>query len=294
VRKLCFVSCFAITSAFGAGSLRVDTNLVLVPVSVTDAHARSVIGLEKSTFHVFDGNKERPVVQFTSEDQPVSIGIVFDASASMADKIEKSRMAVAEFINSANPEDEFFLLEFRDRPELTAPFTSDPEEIRSQLATVQPQGHTALVDSLYLALDYMSHAHHQRKAILVISDGGENGSRYAVSELRRLARERDVWIYAIGIYGNRTAFLPEEEAQGPELLAAIAEPTGGREVPIYNLNDLTSAAAQIGRELRNQYMLGYVAPNQDGKYHRIVVKAQGRGLRVTARSGYYAAGDPQK
>jgi VWFA-related protein len=288
VRKACVGTWFAIMSAFGAEVLRVDTNLVLVPVSVTDAHSRSVTGLEKSTFRVFDDRTERPVVQFSSEDQPVSIGIVCDVSASMAGKIEKSRMAVDEFIHTANPEDEFFLLEFRDRPELTVPFTSDPQEIRGRLAIAQPQGHTALLDSLYLALDYVSQAHYQRKAILVISDGGENGSRYAVSELRRLARERDVWIYAIGIYGNRTAFLPEEEAQGPELLAAIAEPTGGREVPIYDLNDLTSAAAQIGRELRNQYLLGYVAPNQDGKYHRIVVKAQGHGLRVSARPGYYS------
>lgn len=278
----------AVVGAYGAGTLRVDTNLVLVPVTVTDAQNRSITGLERPQFRIFEDGAERPVVQFSSEDAPVSVGIVFDASGSMRDKLEKSREAVSRFIAAANPEDEFFLLEFSNHPELTVPFTTDARQIRERLAAAEPRGKTALLDSISQALRYMKGARHPRKALLVISDGGDNDSRYAAAEIRTIVRETGTWVYAIGIYHAREAFLPEEEVLGPQLLANIAEATGGRHVPVFQPAELPAAAARIGRELRQQYLLGYIAANQDGKYHRIRVKAEGRGLHVSARPGYYA------
>jgi len=286
------IALLAAINACAAATLHVDTNLVLVPVFVTDTHQRSITRLDRSAFRVFDGAAERPVVQFSAEDVPVSIGIVFDASASMRGKLEKSREAVTRFLETANPEDEFLLLSFQDRPQLAVPLTQDSRLIRERMQAMEPRGHTALLDAVYLALEQMKDARHQRRAILILSDGGDNESRFTVSELRTTMREAGVWIYALGIYDARETFFAEEEQRGPSLLAAITEPSGGRQIPVFNLNELPAAAAQIGGELRNQYLLAYVAPQPDGKYHRIQVKTTSRGLHISARPGYYAPASP--
>ncbi len=277
------------------GNIRVDTTLVLIPVTVTDPLNRFVTGLDKDNFRLFEDKKEQKVTQFSSEDAPLSVGVVFDASGSMGSKLEKSRQAVAQFFRTANPEDEFFLVQFNDRAELVQPFTRNLEEIQNRLTFTQSKGKTALLDSIYLALHQMKRAKNPRKALLVISDGGDNNSRYTEGEIKNLVREADVQIYAIGIYEpmgsrGRTA----EEMAGPGLLTDIAEQTGGRQFPVDNLNELPDVAAKIGIELRNQYILGYTPENQDhdGKYRRVQVKlVQPRGLpplRAFWRMGYYA------
>jgi len=213
----------------------------------------------------------------------------------MGQKLDKSRQAVSQFFKTANPEDEFFLVEFNDRPELVNSFTSSLEEIQNKLTFTQSKGRTALLDAIYLALHTMKKAHNPRKALLIISDGGDNSSRYTESEIKNLVREADVQIYAIGIFEpigarGRTA----EELSGPGLLSEMAEQTGGRHFPVENLNDLPDIAAKIGIELRNQYLLGYKPTNsgRDGKYRRVQVKlVQPRGLpplRASWRLGYYA------
>jgi len=276
-------------------NIRVDTNLVLIPVTVTDPLNRFVTGLEREHFRLFEDKTEQKVSHFASEDAPLSVGLVFDTSGSMGSKLAKSRQAVAQFFKTANPEDEFFLVQFNDRPELAHNFTHSVEEIQNKLTFTQAKGRTALLDAVYLAFHTMRKAKNSRKALIIVSDGGDNSSRYTESEIKKLVREADVQIYAIGIFEpiasrGRTA----EELAGPGLLSEITEQTGGRHFPIDNLNDLPDVAAKISIELRNQYILGYSPTNQerDGKYRRVQVKlVQPRGLpplRAFWRLGYYA------
>jgi Ca-activated chloride channel family protein len=278
-----------------SGSIRVDTTLVPIPVTVTDPLNRFVTGLEKEHFRLYEDKVEQKISYFSSEDAPISIGLVFDTSGSMGVKLQKSRQAVAQLLKTANPEDEFFLVQFSDRPELTLPFTRDIDEIQNRLTFVQSKGRTALLDGIYLAINQMKKAHNPRKALVVISDGGDNSSRYTESEIKNLVREADVQIYAIGIFEpasarGRTA----EELAGPSLLSEIAEQTGGRHFPVDNLNELPDIAERIGIELHNQYVLFYMPTNsaKDGKYRHVQVKlVQPKGLpplRAYWRLGYYA------
>jgi VWFA-related protein len=279
----------------GSANLRVDTNLVLIPVSVTDPLNRVVTGLERENFKIFEDKIEQDIRQFGSEDAPLSIGLVFDTSNSMGAKLQKSRQAAAQFFKTANPEDEFFLVQFNDRPEMVVPFTPNPEEIQNRLTFTQAKGRTALLDGVYLAMNQMKKAKNPRKAILVLSDGGDNSSRYTESEIKNLVREADVQIYAIGIFETIGARgHTAEELSGPGLLTELAEQTGGRHFPVENINDLPDIAAKIGIELRNQYLIGYSPKNQerDGKYRRVQVKlVQPRGypnLKPVWRQGYHA------
>lgn len=276
--------------------IRVDTTVVLIPVTVTDPLNRFVTGLEKEHFKVFEDKVEQQLSYFASEDAPLSIGLVFDTSGSMGSKMSKARQAVAQFFKTANPEDEFFLVQFNDRPELIQDFTTNLEDIQNRLTFTQAKGRTALLDAVYMALFNMKKkARNPRKALLIISDGGDNSSRYTESEVRNLVREADVQIYAIGIFEpissrGRTA----EELSGPGLLNELAEQTGGRHFAVENPNELPDVAAKIGIELRNQYLLGYSPINKerDGKYRKVLVKLVAPKrmppLRAFFRQGYYA------
>lgn len=275
--------------------IRVEKELVLINVTVTDPLNRFVTGLEKQHFRLFEDKVEQTITQFSSEDAPISIGLVFDTSGSMGPKLQKSRQAAAEFFKTANPADEFFLVQFNDRPELSVPFTTDTDKLQSTLAFTQSKGRTALLDSVYLAMHEMKKAHNPRKALLIISDGGDNSSRYTETEIKNAVREADVQIFAIGIFeslGNRGR--TPEEAAGPGLLNELAEQTGGREYAVENVAELPDIAAKIGTELRNEYILGYTPKNRerDGKYRRVQVKLnQPRGLpplKAYFRLGYYA------
>jgi len=276
-------------------NIRVDTTLVQIPVTVTDPLNRFVTGLEAENFRVFEDKSEQKLVQFSNEDAPLAIGIVFDCSGSMGNKLEKSRQAVSQFFKTANPDDEFFLVEFNDNPTMVSGFTHNPEQIQNKLTFTQSKGKTALLDGIVMAMNEMKKAKNPRKALLVISDGGDNNSRYTEGEIKNRVKEADVQVYAIGIYEpaqsrGRTA----EELSGPSLLTEVAEQTGGRQFPVENLNELPDVATKIGIELRNQYVLFYAPSNRerDGKYRRVQVKlVQPKGLpplRAFWRTGYYA------
>lgn len=278
-----------------APNIRVDTNLVQINVTVTTPLGQVVTAMEKEHFRLFEDKQEQKIVSFSSEEAPLTIGLVFDMSGSMGNKLHKSRQAAAQFFKTSNPEDEFFLVTFNEQPNLTVPLTHNTEEIQNRLAFTQAKGRTALLDGVYMAMSQMKKAKNPRKAILILSDGGDNSSRYTESEIRNLVRESDVQIYAIGIFEpvssrGRTA----EELSGPSLLGEMAEQTGGRHFPVENLNDLPDIAAKIGVELRSQYIIGYSPSNlqRDGKYRRVEVKlVQPRGLpplRAYYRTGYYA------
>jgi len=272
--------------------IKVDVNLVLVPVSIVDPMNRQVTGLDKQNFVLFEGKERQELLHFSSEDAPVSLGAIFDVSGSMASKIERAREAVLEFFKTANPQDEFFMIAFADKPEEVTDFTQSVEDIQGRLVYTVPKGRTALLDAIYLGLSKMREAKYGKKALLIISDGGDNHSRYTESEIKNLVKESDVQIYAIGIYDHY--FPTEEERLGPQLLSDITELTGGRAFSIDNPNDLADVATKIGIELRNQYVLGYrpTNPVHDGKWHKIRVKlTPPKGLpplRVYAKTGYYA------
>jgi len=271
-------------------TLRVDTNLVLIPVSVNDPLNRPVSGLDKENFRIYDDRVEQEITQFAMDDEPVAVGLVFDTSGSMGDKLKRSRMAAREFFRTANPEDEFFLIEFDNSPRLEVPLTQDTGKIESQLVFSRSKGSTALLDAIYLGLHEMKKSKRTKKALLVISDGGDNHSRYTVNEVRNIVRESDVLIYAIGVFGGGTS---AEEFGGPGLLSHIAEQTGGR---LYEANpvELPDIALRIGIDLRNRYVLGYTPsnPRRYGKLHSVLVTVlPPRGLpklRAHWRTGYYA------
>jgi Ca-activated chloride channel homolog len=272
--------------------LKVDVDMVLVPVTITDPMNRLVTGLEKENFQLFEGNSAQDIRSFSSEDAPVSLGVIFDSSGSMSSKMDRAKDAVIEFFKTANPQDEFFMITFNDEPEEVTDFTSSVDEIQNKLVFAIPRRRTALLDAIYMGMSKMRQAKYAKKALLIISDGGDNHSRYTEGEIRSTVKEGDVMIYAIGIYDRY--FASQEERLGPGLLSDITELTGGRAFTIDNPNDLADVATKIGIELRNQYVLGYRPSKitRDGKWRKIKVKLlPPKGLpplRVYARTGYYA------
>ncbi len=272
--------------------MRVDVDLVLVPVTVTDPMSRLVTGLEKENFILLDNGEPQAIEHFSSEDAPISLGVIFDTSGSMAHKVEKARAAVVEFLKTANPQDEFFLISFSDKPTLISDFTNSVEAVQGRLMYMVPKGRTALLDAIYLGIAKMRRARWQRKALLIISDGGDNRSRYTENELKAMVKEADVQIYAMGIFDRNPR--SSEEQYGPQLLSEVSEVTGGRSYTVDDLNELGDVAEKIGMELRNQYVLGYrpAKPSRDGKWRKVRVKLippQGSPqLSVYAKTGYYA------
>jgi|SRR5579862_1064127 len=277
----------------GLSVIKTDVHLVLVPVSVTDGRQRFVTGLTRDNFEVFEGKKAQTIQNFSSEDVPVSIGIILDTSGSMKDKWDRLRDAVNQFCDAANPEDEFFMVQFADEPRLTNDFTMSSEDLERELIFAQPKGRTSLLDAIRMGLFKMKQAKYGKRALLIISDGGDNHSRYSERDIRSMAKEADVMIYSIGLFDR---YMPTpEEVRGPGLLSEIAEPTGGQAFTLDTPNEMPAVARHIGMELRNQYVLGY-RPQQaphDGKWHKISVRLRLPKkfyfLQARARSGYYAA-----
>lgn len=275
--------------------ISVSVNMVMVSVTVTDPYDRIVTGLDESNFEVSDDKVPQRIVSFSTEDAPISVGMVFDSSGSMSDKIQKSREAAMEFFKTSNPQDEFMLINFNERPNLISGFTSKFSNIEDRMLSVKAGGKTALLDAIYLGMTEMRKATSNRKALLIISDGGDNHSRYTVRDVKQLVRESDVEIYAVGIFEplasrGRTP----EEAAGPGLLSELAEASGGRIFSVEDADELPDIAEKISIELRNQYVIGYKPSNlvHDGRWRRIHVKLDPpRGLpplQVYARTGYYA------
>ena len=295
---LIFSSAFLLPSCFQAQTgtgrdLRVESDLVLVPVTVSDPYNHPVKGLTKDSFRVFDDGVEQTITHFSMDDAPVAIGMVFDNSASMRFRLDRARMAAAAFFRIANPEDEYFLVQFNNSARLAVPLTQDLDELERRITQARPAGHTALLDAIYLALNEMKHSHLRRKALLIVSDGGDNASRYTEREVERLLRESDVVIYSIGIFAPLNRRRPIEELNGPALLRKISERSGGRLIPVIDTIQLPYMAVKVGIEMRNRYVLGYAPANirDDGHYHRVQVKLSvppGQPLYATWRDGYYA------
>jgi Ca-activated chloride channel homolog len=277
------------------GTIHFDVDLALVNVTVTDPYNRLVTGLEPDNFRVFEDSIEQEVVTFSAEDVPISIGVIFDFSGSMSNKVGKAREAALQFFKTANPQDEFFLVSFNERAELTSSFTNSVEDLQSRMMLTAPKGRTALLDAIYLGLSQMRGAHNAKRALLILSDGGDNHSRYNESDIKRLVKEADTQLYAIGIfdplgYRNRSP----EELGGPSLLSEVTEMTGGRVFAVEKLDELPDIASKIGMELRKQYVLGYRPSNKahDARWRKLKIKLRApKGLpplSVYSKTGYYA------
>ena len=275
--------------------LKKDVNLVLVPVTITDPLNQVVPGLEKENFVLMENKQPQQIRYFSTEDAPISVGVIFDVSASMSDKMDKARKAIVEFFRTANSQDEFFIVTFSERPQLLVDFTSSLEEIENRLEYAEPAGPTSLLDAIYLGIQHMHRARYERKALLIISDGGDNHSRYTQDEIVSMVRESDVQIFGMGIFARHQT--TPEEAQGPLLLGAISGATGGQTYFIGSPKELPDAATKISIALRNQYLIGYRPADlkRDGKWRKIKVKVKppegSPSLHVYAKSGYYASAE---
>jgi len=281
-------------------SIRVDSSLVLIPAHVTTAIGGSVTNLTKDDFRLFEDYIEQKITHFSQDDAPISIGLLFDVSGSMRDKMRKASEAAAAFFKTANPDDEFFLIEFGDRAKLTVPFTVDSDQIYRKIAGIKPFGRTSLLDAIHLALAQMKGARNSRRALVIFSDGGDNCSRRTSGQIKNALVESDVQLYAMGIFDPEASrrHTPEER-DGPKLLDELAAQTGGRDYPVNDLDQLPAISARISKDLRGEYLLGYspAGAARDGKYHRVRVTlaapADARQLRTYYRQGYYALTEPR-
>ena len=276
--------------------IRSNVDLVTVPVTITDNLNRPVVGLDQDNFQLFEDKKPQEIRHFSNEDTPVSIGLIVDMSGSMHDKVNRIKDAVTAFCKEANPQDEFFIITFADSPRLVTDFTSNIDQVPSDLLLPHPKGRTSLLDAIYMGLHKMRSARYRRRALLIFSDGGDNHSRYSERDIKNAVKESDVLLYAVGTYDQYVD--TQEEMLGPELLRSITEVTGGKAYTLTNIADLPSVTRAIGVQLRHQYVLAYRPQERprSGKWYKISVKLRLPKrlhvfLRVDARPGYYATAE---
>lgn len=266
-------------------NLRINVKVVLVPVSVTDAWDRPVNSLRQDSFRVLEDGVEQKITMFSHEDAPISMGLLFDASNSMKNRIGDSVDALKLLFNTTMEGDEFFLVQFSDKAHLLCPFTPEPELIFRKLGLVQAAGWTALLDAIAMGTHQMRYAKNTRRALLILSDGNDNNSRFTESEIRNMVVESDVRVYGIALYSR------------PRLLQKLADQTGGNVLLVQNLNELPDAVERLSREIRSQYILGFASsnPENDAKYRKLKVELlppPGMApLRASWRRGYYAPGE---
>ena len=274
-------------------TLKVDVELVLVNATVTDSLNRYVSGLEGNHFQIWEDKIEQKVEYFSAEDVPISIGVIFDVSGSMKDKISTARQAAATFLKTGNPEDEYFLVEFANRPEVASDFTTDVTKLQSKLIMTPAKGMTAMYDSVYLGLEKLKEGTNPKKALLLITDGEDNRSRYTFQNVKEFVKEQDVQIYSIGIVDEWNSQLGAGKT-GRAMIEELAELTGGQAFFPDSVYELEDICTKIAVELKNQYVIGYHTTNgaKDGKWRKIRVKVNPpkgiQRLNVRAKQGYYA------
>ena len=274
--------------------IKVKTDLVTLTLTVTDLYGRYVSGLTKNAFSIFDNNQEQEITFFSDSDAPVSVGILFDVSGSMSgDKIAKAQTALRRFINSSHPNDEYFLIAFNNRAQLLLDRTRDGEALLQKLTLVAPKQNTALYDAVYLGLERVTRGSHQKRALLIISDGQDNASRYNFGEVRRLMKESDVVTYAVGIVGGGDSS-SALGMQGQAFLDELTSVTGGKSFYPSSDIEMDEIFERIALELRHQYSIGYTPTDfrLDGKWRKVKTKVKPpRGLprlTVRGREGYFA------
>jgi len=281
-------------SALRQSPLKIDVDLVLVNAAVIDQEGRPVTGLEKTRFQVWEDKVQQEIRYFSTEEGPMSLGIIFDISRSMADKLSVSRDAVTTFLKTGTPADEYALIEFNDRPFVVQDFTSDITDFQNRIALASSSGSTALYDAVYLGIEKLRHAHNRRKALLLVTDGEDNHSHYTFADVKQLAKESDVQLFAIGIAGLPITTATKGNKSGRAVLQELVELTGGEVFFTTDVRKLDDICSKISDSLRNEYLLGYASTNttKDGKWRRLHLKVNNMSrIRVHARSGYYAPMD---
>jgi Ca-activated chloride channel family protein len=276
--------------------LRVDVDLVLVPVTVTDVVGKSVMNLHQEDFKLFEAEREVPIRYFFAQDTPVSVGVLVDLSSSMKNKVEMVREAFDEFFKNADRADDYFVVTFADHPRLLADTTESVPTIQSKIAAIEAKGNTALADAIYLSLLKLHTAKYQRRALVVISDGGDNASRNSLRKVKDLAKEADAQVYAIDVCDAPSVLFTKklEERFGRQWLSQVSEVSGGRTIAVDEANKIPEAAAQISLELRNQYVLGFKPSSAGGgnKWRKLKVRVARKGeepqLQVYYKTGYMA------
>ena len=277
----------------------INTDLINLTVTVTDQYGRYVSGLDKKAFTVFDGKEQQEITHFSDDDAPVSVGVIFDVSGSMSgDKIRRAREALSRFIETSHDSDEYFLIAFNSRAQLVLDKTRDGKAVLDKLTYVETRSNTALYDATYLGVEKVQRGAHQKRALLVISDGQDNDSRYTFSEVRRLLKESDVVLYSVGILGGSD---PGSSLglEGQGILDELSAVSGGKAFFPNSAPEMDEIFEKIALELRHQYSIGYRPNNftNDGKWHKIKVKVTPpRGLPrlfVRSREGYYAITNPR-
>jgi Ca-activated chloride channel homolog len=282
--------------------MKVDVDLVLVNAAVADARGRSVSGLDKAHFQLWEDKVQQEIQFFSSEEIPVSVGIIFDTSGSMRDKIAVTRDAVMRFLQTGSPMDEYTLIQFESRPQVAQDFTTNVAEIRDRLTFVSPSGFTSLYDAVYLGIEKLRHAHNPRKAILLLTDGEDNHSHHSLGDLKELAKESDVQIFAIGIPGYPTLKLGASMIDarkgshhpGQDSMQELVDLTGGQAFFTNDVRKLDDICSKISEALRAEYVIGYSPTNRnkDGKWRGLKLKVNSSShLSVHARRGYYARGE---
>ena len=281
--------------AGGQTALHVNSSLVLIPVRVVTQSGLTVMNLKKDDFILSEDGARRTITYFARDDAPVSVGVLLDVSNSMKNKMRKSAEAATEFFRYAAPDDEFFLVEFNGSPKLKVPFTSEWQAIAAEIARAKASGLTALLDALHLGVAQLKHAHNSRKALIVLSDGGDNFSRRTLRELTGTLVESDVQVYSMDVIDeNYEVKHSREEREGPKLLGKVALETGGLDFPLIHTDGLPDIGVRIARAMRDQYILGFApsADGADGKYHKIALKLASpdaeQQYRAFYRRGYYA------
>jgi len=307
---VCFSACLVLSfTLFGQnptptppedpnGPLRIKTDLVTLTLTVTDPYGRYVSGLDKKAFTITDNNKEQEISFFSDSDAPISVGILFDVSGSMnGEKINKARKALERFISTSHPMDEYFLIAFNSRAQLLLDRTRNGEAVLDKLTLVKPRENTALYDAVYLGVERVTRGSHQKRALLIISDGQDNASRYNFGEVRRLMKESDVVTYAVGIIDRGDAG-SAVGMQGQAFLDELSSVTGGKSFYPQTDVEMDEIFERIALELRHQYSIGYIPKDfqPDGKWRKVKVKVKPpRGLprlTVRGREGYYATPNP--
>ena len=274
-------------------TLKVDVDLVLVNATVTDPQNRYVTGLEQDHFQIWEDKLEQKIAYFSAEDVPISLGVIFDISGSMKEKISTARDAAVTFLKTGNPDDEYFLVEFANRPEVAEDFTTDPTKLQNRLIFAPAKGMTAMYDSVYLGLEKLKEGSNPKKALLLITDGEDNRSRYTFANVKDFVREQDVQIYAIGIVDAYNSQLGTGHS-GRAMIEELADLTGGRAFFPDTVYDLEDICTKIAVELKNQYVIGYESTNEakDGKWRKLRLKVNPpKGLprlNIRNKSGYYA------
>jgi Ca-activated chloride channel family protein len=275
-------------------SIRVSVDLVLVPVTVTDNLNHPRMNLARENFAVYEGDQQQQIRYFSAEDSPISVGLLLDVSASMLDKIDTERAAVEEFFKNANPEDDYFVITFNNQPRVISDVTRSTSGIETELGLVQPSGSTALLDAVYLGVSKLRQAQYSRRALVIISDGADNASRYKLRQIKSIVAESDVMVYAIGIFGT-SPFKTFEEAMGKRWLSTMTDVTGGHTTTVRDLSRLPEECALLSRELRSQYVVGYHPSESvaDGKWHKIKIRvtnpSEAEPFRSFYRKGYFAS-----